>query len=44
MQKQVAVFTAGMLSGFLNWLPGIPFDVVKTQMQSDLNPNKRFRD
>jgi len=33
-----AVVLAGLTSGFLNWLPGIPFDIIKTNMQTSLSP------
>ena len=31
---------AGALAGMLSWLPGIPFDVIKTRMMTATNPNQ----
>lgn len=34
--KYYAVALAGGITGFFNWLPGIPFDPIKTNMQKNL--------
>lgn len=31
---------AGACAGMLSWLPGIPFDVIKTKMMTETDPNK----
>lgn len=34
--KWLSIALSGAVAGFLNWLPGIPFDPIKTIMQSNL--------
>lgn len=31
---------AGALAGMLSWLPGIPFDVIKTRMMAETDPHR----
>lgn len=33
---------AGACAGMISWLPGIPFDVIKTKMMTENDP-KRFK-
>jgi len=35
--KYTAIYISGLITGFFNWLPGIPFDPIKTNMQNNLN-------
>lgn len=34
------IAVAGAFAGMISWLPGIPFDVIKTRMMTEPDPNR----